>query len=680
NNDFIVLSADAVTDCDLSAAINFHKSNKADATIVIKSVSDPREYGLVNIDQNNNITGFIEKPGYSQVNTNTANTGIYILNKKILDLIPDNQEYDFAKDVFPKMLKQNMKLMAYKSDFYWCDIGDLKSFLECQKDILNKKVNCNIKSKFNSDGNIFKSTKPNGIYKINPPVYIGENVKIENGAIIEAGSVIEDNSIIGENTKIRGCNIQERVLINDRSSLIDSIICSGSTIKKDCHLFEGSVVGFGTVIGNSVTIYPGVKIWPQKFINNNIIITDNIKYSNIKREYIDDDGITGEAGAELTPEFLVKIGSALGSITSDSVIAVGSNDSPFAVSLKNALIAGVQSTGTSVWNFGNNFESLFLFGMTSCNLKLGVFINGEKNGVIKIFSEGGLPPTRQLERALEATISSGEYNRCRWNDFPPQLDMSGFEGLYQNTLKSQAPFGLKNIKAIFKSKNPLIESTMNKIISDLGANLSDDIIINIDKFGSSLSIQNKNTNNLKNNISYWQVFLVCCLSEFEKGNDIAIPIDSPQIIDKLAQSYNTKVYRYFSSPADNSDETARNIAKKQIWVRDVLMLSIKFLSFLKLSNKSINQIEDMIPKFCLYSKTILFDNNIISEILNNLTQNNNLNYKISEGILIDYKNGSALIRPFKRGNGLKILAEASKAEFANEICENISELIKNSIK
>lgn len=673
-DDFIVISGDAITDCDLSAAIEFHKKNLAYATVIVKSVADPREYGLVNIDNENNIKGFIEKPSYSQVNTDTANTGIYILNPKVLSLIPNNQEFDFAKDVFPLMLKNNMKLMAFKSNSYWCDIGDLRSFLNCQKDILNKKVKCNIFNQFNNDGNIFKSSKPHGLYKIIPPVYIGENVKIETGAIIGPNSVLEDNCIIGENSKIKGSNIQERALIDDRSSLIDSIICSGATIKKDCHLFEGSTIGFNSVIGNSVTVYPNIKIWPQKFIEDNIIITDNIKYSSAKREYIDDDGITGEAGTELTPEFLAKVGSALGSITCDSTIAVGSNNTPFAINLKSSLIAGIQSTGTQVWNFGDNFESLFLYGMAFCNLKLGVFINGEKTGTIKIFSEGGLPATRHIERALEATIANGEYNRCRWNDFPPQIDMSGIKGLYANFLKAQATFGLRGLKAIVKSKNPLIESTMNNILTNLGAELSEDTIININQAGTKLTINNRNLN--YSSLTHWQVVCACCLEEFEKGYNISIPVDAPQIINKIAESYNSKVFRYFKCPADKSDEAARIIAKKQAWVRDALMLTIKFLSFLKNSQKSIKQIKDIIPEFETSLKTIPCGNNITS-ILRKISPNNNT-YNTSEGILINYKNGSALIKPLKKGNGLTILAEAYKAEFAKEICNHVSQIIEQA--
>ncbi len=674
DDDFLVISGDSVTDCDLSEAFDFHKKNNADATIIIKSVADPREYGLVNVDKKNNIVGFIEKPGYSQVSTDTANTGIYILNPRVLSLIPNNQECDFAKDIFPKMLEKKMKLLAFKSNFYWCDIGDLNSFLTCQKDILNKKVSCNLSNHFDSDGNIFKSSRPQGIYKIIPPAYIGENVKIETGAIIKSGSVIEDNCIIGENTKIDGCNIQERVSVNARSSLVNSIVCSGVSIKRDCHLFEDSVVGFNSVIGNSSTVYPGVKIWPQKFIGDNLIVTDNVKYSTVKKEYIDDDGIIGEAGTELTPEFLAKIGSAVGSITKDKIIAVGSNCSDFAINLKNALISGVQSTGTQVWNFGDNFESLFLYGMTSCDLKLGVFINGEKTGVIKIFSEGGLPATRQTERALESCLANGEFNRCRWNEFLPQVDMSGFQGLYQKTLKEQAPCGLKGLKVKARCENKVIELMVNDILSELGAELDDNITIEIDKSGTYLSIKNSN---LKHDISYWQAFLICCLSEFEKGSDISIPIDSPQIIDKIAKSYNTKVFRYFRCPADSSDSQARTVAQKQVWVRDALMICVKFLSFLKISGKTISQIEEMIPSFYLSSKTVSFDHNNISKILNNITSDNSLNYKISEGILVNYKDGTALIRPFKRGNGLTILAEASRTEFADEICEELSQKIKN---
>ena len=146
----------------------------------------------------------------------------------------------------------------------------------------------------------------------------------------------------------------------------------------------------------------------------------------------------------------------------------------------------------------------------------------------------------------------------------------------------------------------------------------------------------------------------------------------------MAQSYNTKVFRYYHCPTDNTDNKAREIAKTQIWVRDVLMLAIKFLSFLKLSGKSISQIEEIIPNFTITSKSINLQNNNVAQILNNITTNSNLKYKLSEGILIDYKNGYALIKPLKRGNGFKILAESSKAEFANEICNDISKFIEES--
>ena len=118
------------------------------------------------------------------------------------------------------------------------------------------------------------------------------------------------------------------------------------------------------------------------------------------------------------------------------------------------------------------------------------------------------------------------------------------------------------------------------------------------------------------------------------------------------------------------------MTKKQLWVRDSLLLTVKFLSFFKLSGKSINQISEIIPLFALKSKTISFNNDRLSYILNKLISEDNLNYKISEGILIDYENGSALIKPFKRGDGLTILAESSKEEFATEICNDISEIIE----
>ena len=123
---FIIISGDVLTDFDLAKAIKFHKDNKAMATLVLTKVENPLEYGVVMTGEDGKIIRFLEKPSWGEVFSDTINTGIYILEPEILDLIPEKTEFDFSKDLFPLMLEKKLPLYGYIADGYWKDIGSLK--------------------------------------------------------------------------------------------------------------------------------------------------------------------------------------------------------------------------------------------------------------------------------------------------------------------------------------------------------------------------------------------------------------------------------------------------------------------------------------------------------------------------------------------------------------------------
>ena len=79
NETFVVLSGDGVTDCDLTQALRFHREKGALATLVLKHVENPLEYGVVIAEAEGRVTRFVEKPGWGEVFSDTVNTGIYIL-------------------------------------------------------------------------------------------------------------------------------------------------------------------------------------------------------------------------------------------------------------------------------------------------------------------------------------------------------------------------------------------------------------------------------------------------------------------------------------------------------------------------------------------------------------------------------------------------------------------------
>ncbi|MCL2014609.1 MAG: sugar phosphate nucleotidyltransferase, partial [Oscillospiraceae bacterium] len=331
-DDFVVISGDAMCDFDLTAAINFHRSKGAEATLIVKRVSDPREYGLVNTDGGGRITGFLEKPSIANCITNLANTGIYILSPKVLDCIEDKKKVDFAQHVFPKLLEINRSLYAYEDDGYWCDIGDFKTLLQCQRDMLAHKVKCKIDGVM-KNGIYWGDDGICGDFFVSAPAYIGKNVTIGSGTKIRAGSVIGDNSVIGAECRIRASMLMDCVNVSDNVRCTDAIVCKNSRLLKNSGVFEGGVLGTNSVLGADASVASGVRVWPGKTVPNGIMLTENLQYGETPETMCGEDGICGEANLSITPELCVKIGAGMASLIPNAVVGVGYTPSRMGKSL-----------------------------------------------------------------------------------------------------------------------------------------------------------------------------------------------------------------------------------------------------------------------------------------------------------------------------------------------------------
>lgn len=218
NEDFIVMSADGLTDLDIKSAIEFHKDSNCIATMVTKKVkeSEVEKFGVIVTDENGYIKEFQEKPKKEEAKSDLINTGIYIFNYKIFEYIPENTFYDFAKNVFPSLLKNKVKINTYCTDKYWSDIGSIEQYIDSTIDIINEKIalpNLNIK-------------------KVNNSSFVaGINVDISDSAIIEGICSIGDNSIIKDNSAIINSILWDNVEISENVTIENCIIAANSKIK-----------------------------------------------------------------------------------------------------------------------------------------------------------------------------------------------------------------------------------------------------------------------------------------------------------------------------------------------------------------------------------------------------------------------------------------------------------------
>lgn len=664
---FVVISGDAMCSFRLDKIMEYHKARKAAVTIAVSSVSDPREYGLVRYDERGFVTGFSEKPGWEQAVCSTANTGIYIINPEILELIPDNEKYDFAADLFPKMLNLSLPIAAYRADGYWCDIGDIGEYLRCQRDVLELRAGDLTDLKL-AQGIYSKGVLSQTDYHIVPPVYIGEKAEIGQGAVIGPYSVIGDGCCIGENAKIRGSVLLDNSFAGKNCNINSALVCRNASVREEAQMYEGSVLGFGSVLGRGAVMDKDVLVWPEKSIGEYACVKENVKEQNFRRELFDDNGIYGVSGVELTAESCARLGSAIGSVSSGERIGIACDDSHLARSIKTAVSAGLMFCASHIWTFEGAFEAQLDFFTSFCGLEMGIYVT--ENG-IKIRGKGGLPIKRSVQREIEKRYSKGDFLRCTGNKSRSAADMSSIQMIYHRELCRQATDGLDKIAVTVKSANETIERIMEECLEKLGAEKSEDMVFRIDEGGRKVFLTDKEAGE----VSYENLLAICCAGEAEKGNDISLPFDAPEFLDKIAASYGVKVYRYLDCSGNDSEDEAHRITLKQIWVRDALFLIVKILSQMKEKGCGISELLNRFPDVYVEKRTVKIRIKP-SELAQAFSEENNSFSYEREGFSLRKNDSIVRVIPSKMGDSIRIISEANSQEIAREFCDNVEEVLK----
>ncbi len=353
DEDFIVISADIITDFDLQKLIKFHKEKNSLSTIVLTSVENPLSYGIVIYDEDYRINKFLEKPTWSEVFSDKVNTGIYMLNKKVFEYIPPNTIFDFSKDLFPKFLKENIPIYACVIDGYWKDVGTLQEYRFCHYDILDGKVDIWKEGKLvkyeTNEIIIGDNTQIGDNFTCDKFVIIGKNTKIGNNVVINR-SVIGDNCVIEDDVIIFGSIIMNDVKIGKGSSIKESIISSRTNIERNVVVEVNTVIGEECNIQKNSHLKANIKIWPKKTIEEGATVSTSLIWQEKwSRMLFGSAGVIGLLNSEVSPEFACKLGAAFGGVVGKGKNVITSRDSHKASRMiKRSMISGLLSIGVKV--------------------------------------------------------------------------------------------------------------------------------------------------------------------------------------------------------------------------------------------------------------------------------------------------------------------------------------------
>lgn len=408
---FINLSGDALTDINLLEAIEYHKQRNATATIVLSKVSRPLEYGVVVTDETGRVTDFVEKPTWSEVSSDTVNTGIYICEPEVFDYIGEGRRVDWSHDVFPAMLRAGAPIYGFVADGFWCDVGTLEQFRDAQEKLLQGVVKLEM-----PETGIGSQVAADAV--ILPPVVIGNDVVVKSRARIGPYTVLGDHTRVEEEAQVERSVTFEGVYIGPEAKIQSAIIGARAIIKKDCEVHQEAVIGDRCLLDVGSIVRAKVKLWPDKVIERGSVVTMSLVWGNKWRGNLFRElGVAGLSNLEITPDFATRLGSAFGSCFPKGSRIVTSRDSTRSSRMiKRAMIASLVSVGCDVIDLRSAPAPVCRHFIRTSGAQGAIHVRklptNPRVTIVEMFDEHGAYLSRQLERKVESTFFREDFIRA----------------------------------------------------------------------------------------------------------------------------------------------------------------------------------------------------------------------------------------------------------------------------
>jgi len=710
---FIVISGDSITNLNITKAIEFHRKKSSIATLILAKVDVPLEYGIVLTNDDGYITGFHEKPSWGEIFSDTVNTGTYILEPEIFNYIEPRKNTDFSQDVFPALLSSSKKMFGYIMSDYWCDIGDIRSYVKSRCDIFDKKIKLDfdgVQIKENvwvGTGTVIESNA-----EINAPCIIGSNCKIGNGTLIDNYTIIGNNTIIEDDVSIVRSIIWDNCYVEYGSELRGAILCNRVNLKHYVSVFENAVIGEGCRINERVIVKPDIKIWPEKIIEPFAIIDRNMiwgsKHSN---KIFGENGISGIINVDISPEFATRLGAAYGSqFKIGSRVVVSSTNSNSARMFKHAFISGILSVGVEVYNMSSLLTPIARAAIGFLAVEGGIHIKTdiENENMIRVdfMDARGASISRFIERKIENSFFKEDFKRCSAQQISRLNNITDFSNYYMRSINIKADISLikeKNLKVCVFSQSEFVLSFVISMLNDLGCTATSflynsngdfdsvvghinatasDFAAIIDKNGESLILVDKTGEVIKDDL--FQAFIALIIFKTAPKSTFFLPITGSEVIDKLALKYNGTVKRTKNSSQAIMDEILNyNIGKSSeqlVLSFDAIAGLVNIIEYICISNTTLGQIISEIPNFFIIKKSIHcpweLKGTVMRTIINEQRGNK---IELLDGIKLYSNQGWVLIMPDADKPVFKIISESNSSIESEALCDEYYNLLERII-
>ena len=240
---FLVLGGDDISEINLTEVVEFHKARKSVATMALTLVDDPSEYGIVLTNEDGRITKFLEKPKGQVVFSKTANTGVYVFEPEVFDIIPEGRQFGFGNDVFPKLLVEGKPMYGIVTTEFWKDVGNLQIYRQTNFDALNGTVNLNVPGSISESGaRVGPGSTIDPSVQITPPVLIGSNVNIAANCTLMANTIIADDCVIEADCTLSSTILWRGARVRSGTLLERCTVGEHAEVQSNYGIFDGVVM------------------------------------------------------------------------------------------------------------------------------------------------------------------------------------------------------------------------------------------------------------------------------------------------------------------------------------------------------------------------------------------------------------------------------------------------------
>jgi len=669
NDPILILSGDAVCDFDLTQCVQFHHDKGADVTIVLYAHPEPLEYGLVMTDAAGKVERFIEKPPWNQVFTNRVNTGIYILSPHVLDEIPKDTSYDFAKDLFPKLLAAGKKLYAVEAKGYWCDIGSPEAYLQCGFDVLDESCKLDFGVERRGQSLWTHSPIPPGVTVLGP-CYVGKNVVLETGVTLGPHAIIGENSHIAAGASVVR-SVVDGATIGQDARLDGAILGQRASIGQGAILYEGTVIGDRSILGNSSVVDAKVRIWPDKEIPTRSRVSENL-ISGQPRAGLSFSGsglIRGEAGVTLTPEAAFAIGAVLGAGGRVGIGCAGDGASKLTA---RALACGVSSAGGFAVELDSPFEAVTSFAADLYALDRTVFVRQVDTSIhLRVYGARGLPLAREEERSIESALRTGDLRRSTGGRVGDMSTITGTNEAYIAAAAAWGSLGDTPEFSVHVRGDGSATRTLKRALGQIGTKLATHSwgvpVLEAARGGMSLRAEDEEGYVLEPE----HLLTILVMLDLEAGaTRIAVPYTAPVALDILASGYGAKILRL------GRDAKASGLYYRRPYLRDGIFAACRLVGAMAAHGETLHALAERAPAFHTAHHEIPIQGDRAAIMQKLTAELEPAETELIQGVRTPTTGGWVHISPASSRSVLKIHSEGMNMEAAEEICMDFAKRLE----